>query len=67
MPLVGLIDERGSHVEWADVAKGMGEFSDPPNLLMALYRPDEMEDLRRQYGTQSGRAAEAEYTPPPKP
>ena len=36
MSCIGLIDESGVNIEWEDVAKGKGDFSDPFPILMSL-------------------------------
>jgi hypothetical protein len=37
MPLIGLIDEDGRCIEWADIIKGKGNFEDPVPVLTTLY------------------------------
>ena len=37
MPLIGLIDERGKFLEWDEIKKGKGTFSDPVPVLLTLY------------------------------
>ena len=37
--LIGLVDDRGKCIDWEDIEKGKGQFSDPIPLLLAIY-PD---------------------------
>lgn len=36
MPLVGLIDDSNEFIDWNDVEKGKGDFSDPVPMLLAM-------------------------------
>ena len=39
MPLLGLKDRKGKCIKWEDIAKGKGDFEDPPSILLALFSP----------------------------